>query len=196
MSEISEINMPTVIHVLGVSGISEKKNNGIFISDISDIQQLIYLCTCSESSVFFQDICLSTRVVFFFRIFRTLPGHVLQLAYLFQIFRTFSIWFICAHAPEVLHFLRTFTWAPGLIIFGYSAHSQEMYYIWHIHFAYFRHLAPKFICAHLADAMEVLHLSSTFIQAPGPHTVLNLTELQSATIWVKARSKEMERERF
>ena len=55
---------------------------GIFISDISDIQQLIYLCTCSGSSAFFQDTCPSTRAVFS----------------------------------------------------GYSGHSQDMYYIWHIYF--------------------------------------------------------------
>ena len=79
--------------------------------------------------------------LFFFRIFRTHSGHALHLTYLFQIFRTFSIWFLCAHAPEVPHFLRTFTWALGLFVFGYSGHSQDMYYIWHIYFRYFGHSA-------------------------------------------------------
>ena len=37
----------------------------IIVSDISDIQQLIYLCTCSGSSAFFQVICLGTRAAFF-----------------------------------------------------------------------------------------------------------------------------------
>ena len=119
---------------------------GIFILDILDIQQLIYLCTCSGSCVFFQDICPSTRVVFFpdipdtprtcitvgifisvisdiqqviyfctrsgssafFQdIFLPLPRHVLQVAYLFRILRTFSSSFIHAHAPEVPHFFTT-----------------------------------------------------------------------------------------
>ena len=71
---------------------------GIFISDISDIQQLIYLCTfswCSGSSAFFFGHLPELRCCFC-RIFRTLPGHVLHLAYLFRIFRTLSTSFICA----------------------------------------------------------------------------------------------------
>ena len=112
--------------------------------------------------------------MFFFRIFRTLPGHVLQLAYLFQIFRTFSSSSIFAHAPEGPHFFRAFARAPGMFFFRiFRTLPKEMYYIWHIYFGHFRHLASKFICAHLANAMEVLHLSSPIIQAPGPHTVLN-----------------------
>ena len=101
----------------------------IFISDISDIQQFIYLCTCSESSAFFQDIYPSTRAVFF-RIFWTLPGCVLQLAYLFQIFRTFGSSFICApspDAPEVPHFFRAFVQALGMFFFRYSGHSQDKF---------------------------------------------------------------------
>ena len=113
---------------------------GIIISDISDIQQLIYLCICSGSSAFFQVICLGTRAVFF-RIFWTLPGHGLQFANLFRTFRTCSSWFISAHAPEVPHFFRTFAQAPGLFSFRYSGHSQEVYYIWHNYFGYFRHSA-------------------------------------------------------
>ena len=38
---------------------------GIFILDISDIQKLIYVCTCSGSSTSFQEIYPSTRAVFF-----------------------------------------------------------------------------------------------------------------------------------
>ena len=63
---------------------------GIFISDISDIQQLIYVCTCSGSSAFLQEIYTSAMAVFF-RIFRTDSGHALHLTYLFRIFQTFSI---------------------------------------------------------------------------------------------------------
>ena len=77
----------------------------------------------------------------FFQMFRTLPGHVLQFANLFWIFQTFSSSFIFAHAPEVPHFFRTFARAPGMFFFGYSWHSQDMYYRWHIYFRYFRHSA-------------------------------------------------------
>ena len=66
----------------------------------------IYLCTsgwCSGHSAFFQDIYLNTSF-FFLQIFWTLTGHVLHLAYLFQIFQTFSSSFICAHS----HFSHPF----------------------------------------------------------------------------------------
>ena len=45
------------------------------------------------------------------------------------------------HAPDVPHFFRTFTRAPGLFSFGYSRHSQDMHYIWYIYFGYFGHSA-------------------------------------------------------
>ena len=141
---------------------------GIIISDISDIQQFIYLCTCSESSTFFQDIYLSTRAVFF-RIFRTLPGRVLQLAYLFRILQTFSSSFICAPSPdalEVLHFFRTFVQALGMFFFGYSGHSQDIF-ILDISFS------SSFICAHPAGAPEVPHFFSG-----------HLPELQVCFFWI------------
>ena len=87
----------------------------IFISDISDIQQLIYWCTfswCSKSSAFFQDIY---------------QGHVLHLTYLFWIFRKFSSSCICAHsadAPEVLHFFQDIYLRTRAVLFRYSRHPR------------------------------------------------------------------------
>ena len=97
----------------------------MFISDISDIQQLFYLCTFSGRSAFLQEMCPSTRVVFFFfRIFRTLQRPVLHLTYLFDIFWIFSTSLICAcsgssaffsgHLPEHQGcFLRIFRTLQG-----------------------------------------------------------------------------------
>ena len=78
---------------------------GIFILNISDIQQLIYLCTfswCSGSSACFSGHCPQHQGCFF-RIFRTLPGYVSHLTYLFRIFRTLTP-HLFVHAPEVPHF--------------------------------------------------------------------------------------------
>ena len=106
-----------------------------FLSGIPDTPR-----KCITLGIIISVICLGTRAAFF-RIFRTLPGHVLNLAYLFQIFRTFSSSFIFVHALKVPHFFRTFTRAPGLFYFGYCGHSQDMYYSWHIYFGYFGHSA-------------------------------------------------------
>ena len=81
---------------------------GIFISDISDIQHLIYLCMLRKFRIFLGHLP-ERQSCFFFRIFWTLLGHRLHLKYLCQILRTFSTSFICAHsadAPEVLHFFQ------------------------------------------------------------------------------------------
>ena len=98
---------------------------------------------------------------FFFQIFWTLPGHVLHLTCLFQIFRTFSSSFICAHfpdAPEIPHFFQNISPSTRTVFFfRYSGHCQDMYYIWYIYFGYFR-FSSSFICAHSPDAPEVLHL--------------------------------------
>ena len=138
---------------------------GIFISDISDIQQLIYLCTCSRSSIFFQDICPSTRVILFLDIpdtprtcitagiFISYISDIQHLIYLCTCSRS-SAFFQDIYLSTRINYFRIFHTFPGNVL-----------HVWH--------LAPKFIGAHLADAMEVLHLSSTFIQAPRPHTVLN-----------------------
>ena len=94
---------------------------GICISDISDIQWLIYLCTfcwCSGSFALFAG-HLSEYQGCFCWICWTLPRHVYIWHISFQIFQTFSASFICAHSadsPEVPHFSRTITWAPGLFL--------------------------------------------------------------------------------
>ena len=65
---------------------------GIFISDISDIQQLI-ICAHSPDApevLHFFSGHLPKHRCCFCRIFRTLPGHVLHVTYLFQIFRTLT----------------------------------------------------------------------------------------------------------
>ena len=72
---------------------------GIFISDISDIKHLIYLCMLRKFHIFF----------------------------------------------------RTYTQASGLFFQPFCTVP-----------------APQFICAHLADAMEVPHIFRTFTQAPVP----------------------------
>ena len=100
----------------------------------------------------------------FFRIFRTLPGHVLQLAYLFRIFRTFSSSFICAHAPEVPHFFKTFARAPGMFFFRIfrtlRGHVLQLAYLFRI----FQIFSSSSIFAH---APEGPHFFMAFAQAPG-----------------------------
>ena len=124
----------------------------IFMSGISDIQYLISLCTfcwCSGSSAFFQDIYPTITVVFLW-IFRTLPGHVLHLTCLFQIFRTFRSSFICAHspdAPEVLHLFQDIYLSTGAVFFRIfrtlPGHVLHLTYLFRI----FRTLSTSFICA-------------------------------------------------
>ena len=82
--------------------------------------------------------------LFFSRYSGTLPGHVLHLVYLFWIFWTFNSSFICAHSPdvpEVPHVFLGSVLSTRAVVFRYSRHSQDMYYIWHIYFGYFRHEA-------------------------------------------------------
>ena len=77
-----------------------------------------------------------------FQRFQTLPGHLLHVVYLFQILRTISIPFSCAHspdAPEVPHCFQDIDLSTRAVSFGYSGHSQDMYYSWHIYFGYLRH---------------------------------------------------------
>ena len=141
---------------------------GIFISDISDIQHLIYLCTfswCSGSSAFLFG-HLPEHRGYFLRILRTLPGHVLHLAYLFRIFRTLSTSFICVCSGSSAYF-RTFTRAPGLFFSGYSGHSQDMYYIWYIYFEYFGHSAAYLFVHSLLMLRTVRIFFRTFTRAPG-----------------------------
>ena len=139
----------------------------IFISDISDIQHLISVCTCSGSSAFFEDIYLSTRAVCF-RIFRTLSGHVLHLTYLFRIFRTFSSSFICAHALEVPHLFRTFARAPGMFFFRIfrtlPRHVLQVAYLFRI----LRTFSSSFISAH---APEVPHFFTTLSEINVPNVI-------------------------
>ena len=80
---------------------------GILISDISDIQHLIYLCMLWKFRIFLGHLPEHQRC--FFWIFLTLLGHLLHLKYLCQVFQTFSTSFLCAHsadAPEVPHFFQ------------------------------------------------------------------------------------------
>ena len=83
------------------------------------------------------------------------PETCIHLAYLFQIFQTFSTLFIFAHsadAPEVLHFSRIFTWAPGLFFSDILDTSGT----WHLAYLFriFQTFSASFICAHSADAPE------------------------------------------
>ena len=101
-----------------------KKNNGIFILDISDIQQLIYFCTSFGISAFFhsQDMYHSWNIYFGYF------GH--SAAHLFV--HMLQKFHICSgHLPE----------HQGCFSFGYSRHCQDMYYSWHIYFGYFGHSA-------------------------------------------------------
>ena len=141
---------------------------GIFISDISDIQQLIYLCTCSGSSVFFQDICLSTRVVFFPDIPNT-PRTCI------------TVGIFISDISDIQHLIYLCTCSRS------SAFSQDIYLSTRINYFWiFRtfpgnvlHLAYSFLTFQAFSPQIVLHLSSPFIQAPGPHTVLN-SQLQES----------------
>ena len=123
---------------------------GIFISDISNIKHFIYLCMLQKFRIFLGH--LPEHLDCFFRIFQTLPGHVLHLAYLFRIFRTLSTSFICACSGSSTFF-------SGHIPEHQGSFVQPFRTV----------LAPQFICAHLADAMEVPHISRTFTQAPVPY---------------------------
>ena len=89
----------------------------IFTSDISDIQlPCAHLAGVPDASHFFR--AFTDHQGCFVWIFWTLPGHVVHLAYLFRVFRTFSSSFMCAHALEVPHFFRTFTRALWLFFFS------------------------------------------------------------------------------
>ena len=115
---------------------------GIFILDILDIQQLIYLGTfswCSGSSTFFFGTFTQAPVLFFFRIFRTPPGHVLHLEYLFSIVWTLST-HLFVHALEVLHFFQDIYPSIRAVFFSLFSQFQHMSYIYLTHF---RHLTPN-----------------------------------------------------
>ena len=134
---------------------------GNFILDISDIQPPIYLCTsswCSGSSAYSQDISLGTMAGFFWHSANPWDMYCICTCGGNTLISTFSPQFIFTHttdASQVPHSPRIFTQTPKLFCFGYSAHSRDMYYIWHMCFRYFRHLAPN-LFAHSADALEVL----------------------------------------
>ena len=117
---------------------------GIFILDILDIQQLIYFCTfswCSRSSTFFSGHFPKHQGCFFFGYSR----HSQDMCYIWHVYFIYSghsAAHIFVHILLMLrkfHILfRTFSQAPRLFSFGCSGHSQNMYYIWHIYFRYFR----------------------------------------------------------
>ena len=116
--------MPTVIHVLGVSGISEKKK-----------QWHIYFGYFRHSAAH-----LFLHMLRKFRIF-SLPGHVLQLAYLFRIFRTLAAHLFVHMLQKFRIFSGHLPKHQGCFSFKYSGHSQDMYYSLHIYFRYFGHSA-------------------------------------------------------
>ena len=93
------------------------------------------------------------------------------------------------HVPEVLHFFRTFTWAPGLFFFqifqtlpGYVLHLTCLFYI-------FWTFSSSYICAHSPDAPEVPHSFQDILPSTKavliqifwtlPEHVLHLTHLFS-----------------
>ena len=163
----------------------------IFISDLSDIQHLIYLCTfcwCSRSSAFFRtftqapglfcsDIPDTPRKCITFDIFISDISDIQQLIYLCNMYYIWYIYFRyfgCA-APHLFLHILLMLWKFCIFsghlpehqgcffFFGYSRHSQDMYYIWHIYFRYFRHSAPHLF----VHALEVLYFFRTFTWAPG-----------------------------
>ena len=103
---------------------------GIFISDISNIQQLIYVCTCSGSSEFLWDICPSTRVVFFSDIPDTLRTWITICKFISDISDIQQLIYFCTCCGRSAFFQDIW----GLFSFGYSGHSQDMYYSWQIYF--------------------------------------------------------------
>ena len=85
-----------------------------------------------------------------FEIFRTLPEHVLHVVYLFQILRTMSNPFICAHSPDALevpHFFQDIDLSTGAVFFWIfwtlPGHVLHLTYLFRI----FRTLSTSFICA-------------------------------------------------
>ena len=109
---------------------------------------------------FFQDVCLSTKVVFF-RIFR----HSKDMYYIWHIYFGYfghSAPHLFVHALEVPHFFRTFTRAPELFFFQISwtllGHLLHLKYLCQV----FQTFSTSFLCAHSADALEVLHFFRTF----------------------------------
>ena len=112
----------------------------IFISDILDIKHLIYLCMLQKFRIFLEHLpkhqgCFSFGY----------SGHSQDMCYIWHVYFTYSghsAANIFVHILLMLrkfHILfRTFSQAPRLFSFGCSGHSQNMYYIWHIYFRYFR----------------------------------------------------------
>ena len=151
----------------------------MFISDISDIPQLIYLCTfswCSGSSAsfsghlpehwgcFFLDIPDTPRTCITFDIFISDISDIKHLIYLCML-QKFHIFL--GHLPE----------HQGCFFFGYSGHSQDMCYIWHVYFTYFGHSAAH-IFVHILLMLRKFHiLFRTFSQAP---------RLSVAVVWLAA----------
>ena len=113
---------------------------GIFISDISDIKHFIYLCMLQKFRIFlehlpehpdcfFPEIPDTPRTCITFGIFILNTSNIQQLIY-------------CAHspdAPKVPHFFLDIYPSTRAIFFGYSRHSQDTYYTWHIYFGYLGH---------------------------------------------------------
>ena len=103
------------------------------ISDISDLQLpdlLVHVSMMLRTFRIFPG-HLPEHQGCVFQIFRTLPGHLLHVVYLFQILQTISIPFSCAHspdAPEVRHCFQDIDMSTRAVSFGYSGHSQDMYY--------------------------------------------------------------------
>ena len=137
----------------------------MFISDISDIQQLIYLCTFSGRSAFLQEMCPSTRVLFF-RIFRTLRRPVLHLTYLFHIFRIFSTSLICACSGSSAFFQDIYL-STRAVFFGYSGHSKDMDRIWYINFEYFGHSAAH-LFVHILLVLRKFRIVSGHVKYSAP----------------------------
>ena len=149
----------------------------------------------SRSSAFFQDVYPSTRAVFVGYSGHSLHLYYtwhIYFRYFGQIFWTFSTSFICAHsmdAPEVPHFfwhlvphlfvhILGMLWNfcifsghllkhQGCFFFGYSRHSQDMYYIWHMYFRYFRHPVAHLFVHILLMLWKFRTFCMTFIWVPG-----------------------------
>ena len=103
------------------------------ISDISDLQLSDLLVHVSMMLRMFRIFPghLPEHQGCVFQIFQTLPGHLLHVVYLFQILWTISIPFSCAQspdAPDVPHCFQDIDMSTRAVSFGYSGHSQNMYY--------------------------------------------------------------------
>ena len=67
---------------------------------------------------------------------------------------------------QKFHIFRTCTQAPRLFFFGYSGHSQDMYYIWYIYFRSFGHSAAHYLCTFFWCSGSSAFFFGTFTQAP------------------------------